>query len=85
MDIVPPDEINDLVSEFLKLLDLEANKGSEFDFDPSIPYFIQNSADETLGYDRTLPYFVAAISSATNKNIEALKYSLFNLVQTDRI
>ena len=50
-----------------------------------MPVFVQDSADETLGYDRTLPYLVAPISSATYKNIEALKYSLFNLVQTDRI
>ena len=46
--------------------------------------FVQDAADETLGYDRTLPYLVAPISSATFTNIEALKYSLFNLVQADR-
>jgi len=84
VDIVPPDEINDLVNGFLTLLGLEANSGSDFDFDPAMPYFVQESADETLGYDRTLPYLVAPISSATHKNIEALKYALFNLVQTDR-
>lgn len=83
-DIVPPDEINDLVNDFLELLGLEPNKASEFDFDSNIPYYIQDSADETLGYDKTKPYFVAPISSATSKNIEALKYALFNLVQTDR-
>jgi len=84
VDIVPPDEIKDLVGGFLELIGVEANKGSEFDFDSGMPYFIQGTADETLGYDRTLPYLIAPISSATNKNIEALKYALFNLVQTDR-
>jgi len=85
VDIVPPNEINDLVSGFLDLLGLEASKHNEFNFDNNMPYFVQDSADETLGYDRSLPYLVAPISSATSKNIEALKYSLFNLVQSDRI
>ena len=84
-DIVPPDEINELVKSFLDLLGLEASKTNEFNFDAEIPYFIQDSADETLGYDKTKPYLVAPISSATSKNIEALKYALFNLVRLDRI
>ena len=83
-DVIPPEEINELVESFLKLIGVKANKASDFEFDESVPYFIQDSADETLGYDRTLPYFIAPISSATNKNIEALKYALFNLVQSDR-
>lgn len=85
VDIVPPDDVNDLINDFFKLLGLKANSSNAFGFDESIPYFIQDSADETLGYDRTLPYLVAPISSATHKNIEALKYSLFNLVQSDRV
>ncbi len=84
VDIVPPDDINDLVNGFLDLLGLEPNTGSAFDFDSSMPYYVQDSADESLGYDKTKPYLVAPISSATSKNIEALKYALFNLVQTDR-
>ena len=84
VDIVPQEEIESLVSGFLELLNLEANKKSEFDFDSSLPYYIQDNADETLGYDRTKPYFVVPISSAINKNIEGLKYALFNLVHTDR-
>jgi len=83
-DIIPPDEIGEFVNNFLDLLDLKPSEGSEFGFDTAIPYYIQESAEEELGYDRELPYLVAPISSATNKNIEALKYALFNLVQTDR-
>ncbi len=85
VDIVPPDEINELVLGFLDLLGLEVSKNNEFNFDNKMPFFVQDSADETLGYDRKLPYLVAPISSATSKNIEALKYSLFNLVQSDRV
>jgi GTPase len=84
VDIIPPEEVNDIVNEFLNLLGLKANRSQDLDFDPNLPYFIQESADETLGYNRDLPYFVVPISSATNKNIEPLKYALFNLVQSTR-
>ncbi|WP_457745856.1 GTPase ObgE [Sulfurimonas sp.] len=83
-DIVPPDEINEAVESFIKMLDLEPSGHSDFNFESELPYFIQESADETLGYDREKPYLIAPISSATHKNIEALKYALFNLVQSDR-
>ena len=83
-DIIPPDEITDLVNGFMELLGLEPSKTNEFNFDSDVPFFVQESADETLGYDREKPYVVAPISSATSKNIEALKYALFNLVQSDR-
>ena len=85
VDVIPPDELEELVQSFLDIIGVKANTSSEFDFDPAIPYFIQDSADETLGYDRSLPYFIVPISSVINKNIEPLKYSLFNLVQSDRI
>lgn len=83
-DIVPADEINELVEGFLTLLGVEKSQTNEFNFDNNLPFYVQNAAEEELGFDRNLPYIVAPISSATNKNIEALKYALFNLVQTDR-
>ena len=83
-DVIVQEDLADLINGFLNLLGLDANKKSDFNFDPSLPYFIQDTADETLGYDRSKPYLVAPISSATSKNIEALKYALFNLVHTDR-
>ncbi|MBU0721214.1 GTPase ObgE [bacterium] len=84
VDVIAPDDINELVNGFLELIGVQANKSSEFDFDTSMPYFIQESADETLGFDKNLPYFVVPISSAAYKNIEPLKYSLFDLVQSQR-
>lgn len=84
VDIVPQEDIETLVNGFLELVGVKANENSDFDFDENLPYFIQESADETLGYDRELPYFIVPISSAAYKNIDALKYTLFNLVQTDR-
>jgi GTP-binding protein len=84
LDVVPQEDVENLVNGFIKLFELSPTKKSDFDFDANIPYFIQESADETLGYDRTKPYFIAPISSATSKNISALKNALFNLVQVDR-
>ncbi len=85
VDVIPIEDRAELVKSFLDLLGLEATKSNEFKFDNDMPFFIQDSANETLGFDRNLPYLVAPISSATFTNIEALKYSLFNLVQADRI
>ena len=84
VDIVPPEDIKELVSDFIAMLGLEPTQKSDFDFDSELPYYIQDNVDESLGFDAQKPYFIAPISSATNKNIEALKYALFNLVQSDR-
>jgi len=83
-DVIAPDDIADLVSNFLEIVGVEATTDSDIAFDTSMPYFIQKTADETLGYNKELPYFVAPISSATNKNIEPLKNALFKLVQSKR-
>ena len=83
-DIVPQEEIFEKITEFINKLGLESSNGSEFDFDKELPYFIQKSADETLGYEIEKPYFIVPISSAINKNIEPLKNALFNLVQQTR-
>jgi GTP-binding protein len=84
VDIVPPQDVNELVNDFLDLLGLKSSTKNEFNFDSEMPFFVQDSADETLGYEREKPYLVVPISSATSKNIEPLKYALFNLVQSDR-
>ncbi|MDD5156523.1 GTPase ObgE [Sulfurimonas sp.] len=84
LDVVEPSELNELVESFLELIGVKANENSDIEFDESIPYFIQNTPDDTLGYDKNLPYFIVPISSAIHKNIEPLKNSLFNLVRTQR-
>jgi GTP-binding protein len=84
VDVVPPEEINELVSSFINLLGLESSKLNRLKFDASMPFYLQESAEPTLGFDRSKPYFIVPISSATNRNIEPLKNALFDLVQTDR-
>ncbi|MCK9455167.1 MAG: GTPase ObgE [Sulfurimonas sp.] len=84
VDVVPADEIQELITGFLKMQGVEPTKDSDIGFDKTMPYFIQKTAEETLGYNRALPYFIVPISSATNKNIEPLKNALFKLVQSKR-
>lgn len=84
VDIVNPDDIDELVGGFIEMMGLERTQKNDFSFDEKIPYYIQDDVDETLGFDKTKPYFILPISSAINKNIEGLKYALFNLVQSDR-
>jgi GTP-binding protein len=84
VDVVPPEEIGELVNGFIQLLGLEASKANRLKFDSAMPFYLQESAEHTLGFDRTKPYFIVPISSAINKNIEPLKHALFDLVQTDR-
>ena len=84
VDVIPLEDREGLVNSFLDLLGLKSTTTNEFKFDNEMPFFIQDEVDETLGYDRNLPYLIAPISSATSTNIEALKYALFNLVQADR-
>jgi len=84
VDVVPPSEITELVHSFFEIVGVKASSNSEFNFDENMPYHIQDTADHTLGFNNKLPYFIVPISSATNKNIEPLKYSLFNLVQQTR-
>ena len=83
-DIVPTEDMQELIESFLELMEVEATQDSKYDFDSNLSYFIQESADETMGYNKSLPYFIIPISSATNTNIEALKYALFNLIQVER-
>lgn len=83
-DIVDSDLINSMVEEFITMMGLQPTSTNEFDLDTNLPYYIQESADETLGYDRTKPYFIVPISSAIHQNIEPLKFALFNLVQGSR-
>ena len=84
VDLIAPDEIEELVDSFLDIIGLKRSHINNFNFDDDIPFYIQESADTTLGYDDSLPYCVVPISSAINKNIEPLKNALFNLVQINR-
>jgi GTP-binding protein len=83
-DVIAPDELSAKVNDFIEMLGHKATYENEFNFDSKLPFYIQENASDELGFDKTQPYFIAPISSATHKNIDALKNALFNLVQVDR-
>lgn len=84
VDILPPEIRVDTINNFISLLQLLPSKINDFEFDEDLPYFVQSSADEQLGYDMSKPYFITAISAAANINIDSIKHALFNLVHTDK-
>ena len=84
LDIVMPDELNEIIEGFISMLGIEDTGYKAFGFDASMPYFVQDISDETKDYDKSKPFFIAPISSATHKNIEALKNALFSLVSKQR-
>ena len=84
IDIIPLEEREKIVKEFIEALGLKQTDSNRFDFVKELPYFIQESADATLGFNKDEPYFILPISSVANINIEPLKYALFDLVAAQR-
>lgn len=76
-DALSEDDINEKVVEFIKGIGLDISKENAFNFDNGMNYFIQDLTHNR--FDDKLPYFILPISSATHKNIESLKYALYDL------
>jgi len=82
IDAVPPQELNDKIEEFIKGIELESSSENSFGFEKDKNYFLQDLTYNR--YDENLPYFVLPISSATNQNIESIKYVLYDLISRDK-
>ena len=83
-DIIAPDELDSVVAAFISLLNLTPTETKVYNFDSHEAIYLQEVDHEAKSYDANKPYFVAAISSATHKNIEPLKHALFDLVKQGR-
>jgi GTP-binding protein len=77
IDTLGEEELNEKIKAFIEGADLELSGSNSFDFDGDLGYYIQDLTHNR--YDSSKPYFVLPISSATHKNIESLKYALFDL------
>jgi GTP-binding protein len=84
VDAMAAEEVNEKVNSFIKMLNLEPSKDSQFGFDKSKSFYEQNFKDESAEVDYSKPFFIAPISSVMHTNIEALKFALYNLVKIDR-
>jgi GTP-binding protein len=81
-DAIEPEELNERIEEFIEAIGLKTSSKNSFGFESDTSYFVQDL--EMNRYDNNLPYFVLPISSITTKNVEAIKYALYDLISRDR-
>ena len=82
IDAINPEELNEKITSFINILELETTNENSFAFDKDKNYFIQ---DLTFNkYNEELPYFILPISSVTNQNIKPIKYALYDLVRMEK-
>lgn len=83
-DALAEDEVIEKATAFIQGIGLAPSKYTEYKFDTSLPFFEQTDVDGTTVVNDTLPYLIAPISSVIHKNIDALKYGLYELVKKSR-
>ncbi len=83
-DALSEDEARAKITEVMELIGVTPSHRSRFGFDASLPFFEQETADETATFDRELPAFIAPISAVAHRNIEPLTYALHDLIKSER-
>jgi len=82
IDAIDPDELNDKIEAFIKGIGLEVEGENKYGFDKDLKYFIQETT--YARFNKDIPYFVLPISSATHKNIQSLKYLLYDFINIEK-
>jgi GTP-binding protein len=77
IDAIDDEELNEMSKMFLEVLELEESKSDKYSFDDALVRYVQD-IDE---YDNTKPFCVVPISSVSKRNIEPLRYSLYDLIK----
>ena len=67
------------IEKFIADIGLEKVTSNEFGFEKDYSYYIQDLTYSR--FDNSKPYFVLPISSITRKNIKALGFALYNLLE----
>lgn len=67
------------IKKFIADIGLEESNSNEFGFGKELPYYVQDLTYNR--FDNSKPFFVLPISSITRKNIEAIKFSLYKLLE----
>ncbi|MDX1295877.1 MAG: GTPase ObgE [Sulfurimonadaceae bacterium] len=83
-DALPAEEVAEKAKTFIEGIGLKTTYESRFGFDEQLPFYEQTDAEGIEAYDAEKPYFVAPISSVMHKNIEAIRFALFELVKMAR-
>lgn len=66
------------IVKFIQELGLEVSNNSEFGFDKTLPYYVQDTTFSR--FDTSKPFFILPISSVTHLNTKALTYALYDLI-----
>ena len=82
IDALTEDNTEELAAKFFDALNCKEVKNSRYNFDGKL--FIQDSEEIGFKYDESLPYFIASISSVSRKNLEPLRYALYDLIKMER-
>ncbi len=82
IDALTEENIEELASKFFDAVDLKEVSGSKYNFDGKL--YIQDSEEIGFKYDESLPFFIATISSVSRKNLEPLKFALYDLIKMDK-
>jgi GTP-binding protein len=79
IDAIEDEELNGMMEMFLEVLELNKNRNSKYQFDEALDMYIQDIEE----YDNTKPFMVVPISSVSRRNIEPLRYALYDLIKVD--
>ena len=82
-DSFSSESINTKTKDFLKRLNLKNTNNNIYNFNDEYYYFLQNKEKIDFIYDNSLPFFITPISSMTNLNTKAVKYSLYDMRKID--
>jgi len=82
IDALSDEEVNLKIKEFLNSINLEPNSvANKFKADSNILSYAQEK-EEWQEYDFNKPLFVLPISAVAKRNLEALKFMLYNLIKS---
>jgi GTP-binding protein len=76
IDIYDQESLNVLIEEFLKAIDIQANRSDQYNIEESLPYFINEDEFNEINFNNNKPLFILPISSSSRLNLEPLKYIL---------
>lgn len=80
VDAIEEDTYNMYVKDFLEYLELTPSNNTKYNIEDNLMTYMQDIEE----YDITKPFCIIPISSATNKNIDQLKYLLYDLAKRNK-
>jgi GTP-binding protein len=83
IDAILDEELNEFMELFLEELGLEATNSKKYGLDSELNNYLQEP-EVYEKYDNSKPSFVVPISSVSGRNIEPLRFLLYDFIKRDR-